>query len=227
MRALNQVLVCVLTVLSLSARAVDWYPNGRTGATGTPLAVGAYIMDKTATPPSSAIWGAIPDAALADGASLTLTATLKLDPAPGTNSIGELRFGLLGAPRESGAMYQKSLRGFVLTGGMKEGRWVTQAWERLGETPFPCAFANKRVVASGKTDDSVESPTTCRIVLTVRRISARKVDLSGFYGPHTFNFTGLNLEQDLPDAFNCVAFLNGAASGVTKITIDNVRVTSP
>jgi hypothetical protein len=38
---------------------------------------------------------------------------------------------------------------------------------------------------------------------------------------------GLNLEQDLPDAFNCIAFLNGAASGVTKITIDNVRVTTP
>ena len=216
----------LLSCSGFPALAVDWYSDSFKAPTGTPFAVGALALDRSTAPGRSAAWGALPDVALADGESVTLTATIRFDVPPGASSAGELRFGLLGAPRQSGPGYQSQLRGLVIAGGLRDDRWITQVWERTGDTPFPCAFTNKRVVAAGRTEEPAGTVQAFRLVATIKRHAARRIDVSGFYGPHAFNFTNLELEREL-SLFNCVAFLSGGKSGVARIDIENVRVAKP
>ena len=218
--------VALVSCSGFAAPAVDWYSDSCKAPTGTPFAVGTLALDRSGSPARSAAWGSVPDVTLADGESVTLTATIRFDASPGPASAGELRFGLLGAPQQSGAGYQQQLRGLVIAGGMRDDRWITQVWERTGDTPFPCAFTNKRVIAAGKTDEPAGAVQAFRLVATIKRQSARRIDVSGFYGPHAFNFANIELERELA-LFNCVAFLNGGKSGVSRIDIENVRVAKP
>lgn len=203
-----------------------WFPvSQRDAATARPAITNATFVLEGITGGHSTVWAVFDPIPLAPGQSVTLSCRLQL-PDDFPKYVGDdIRIGLYGtlAGVDPKTTRQDDLRGFAFMAGAADRFWTVRLSEHATANGPLIQYAGLKEHTSVKAEATGGRGTMARIVITLAKKSADRILSSGFWGDASFSFEVKPYAGDYAH-LRAVAILRGGRSGVTPLTITNVKV---
>jgi hypothetical protein len=225
-------MVLALFGVALGAHASEatalarWFPvSQRDAATAPPTITNATFGLEGITGGHSTVWAVFDPMPLVSGRSVTLSCRLRL-PDDFPRSVGDdIRIGLYGtlAGVDPKTTRQDDLRGFALLAGAEDRFWTVRLSEHATAGGPLIQYAGLKAHQSAKSEATGGRGTMARIVITLTKKSADRIQCHGFWGDAPFSFEFKPYAGDYTH-LRAVAILRGGRSGVAPLAIANVKV---